>query len=271
MQIRMNGFCKFGAICRYSHRLPREVQEQNDKIESIEKENAKLIKQVDDQNAKIKELEGKFLEIESRELKDLQNQVNDLVKNNNEKEKALKKLREEFEWFVDTCAVEEQDDSDDDQDDAELEEKETDLEKEAIKHPSYVGQALNFADSAYRNITKLGKNSRSAKNILQELSKTLSDVPPMFGQTPSQVYKEEVSRLQSLSKSTEAKLDKEACILEIVRCKKQLQTITLQILVVNMFDNNLCMCTILCVCATTIVRYGRKGLNKYIYRVTINQ
>ena len=226
---RMNGFCKFGTSCRYSHRLPREVEEQNDKIESIEKENAELKKQVDDQNAKIKELEGKLLEIESRELKNLQNQVNDLVKNNNEKEKALKKLREEFEWFVDTCAVEEQDD---DQDDVELEEKETDLEKEAIKHPSYVGQALNFVDSAYRDVTKLRKNSRSAKNILQELSKTLSVVPSMFDQTPnyvapSKVYQKEVSRLQSLSESTEAKLDKEACILEIMRCKKQLQTITL--------------------------------------------
>ena len=58
---RLNGFCKFGTICRYSHRLPRKVEEQNDKIESIEKENAKLVKQVDDQidiegkkNSKIK-------------------------------------------------------------------------------------------------------------------------------------------------------------------------------------------------------------------------
>ena len=222
---RMNGFCKFGTSCRYSHRLPKKVEEQNDKIESIEKENAELKKQVDDQNAKIKELEGKFLEIESRELKNLQNQVNDLVKNNNEKEIALKKLREEFEWFVDTCAVEEQDD---DQDDVELEEKETDLgEKEEIKHPAYVGQALNFADSAYKDIEKWRKNSREAKNILEELGITLSVVPSMFGQTQSQVYQKEVSRLQSLSKSTKAKLDKESCILEIVRFKKQLQTITL--------------------------------------------
>ena len=55
----MIGFCKFGTSCRYSHR-------QNDKIESIEKENAKLVKQVDDQISKIKELEGKILEIEDK-------------------------------------------------------------------------------------------------------------------------------------------------------------------------------------------------------------
>ena len=74
-----------------------------------------------------------------------------------------------------------------------------------------------------RDIEKLRKNSREAKNIFQELSKKLSDVPFVVGM--SQLFEEEVSRIQSLSKSTEAKLDKESCILEIERFKKQLQTV----------------------------------------------
>ena len=223
---RMNGFCKFGASCRYSHRQPKEVEEQKNKIELIEKVNTKLLKQVDDQNevntkllkqvedqnVEIKKLKGKLLEIESREVKNLQNQINDLVNNNNEKEKALKKLRSDLEWLVNKCLIEEQDDSNDDED-----------ENEEIKNPVYVQNALEYADSAYRDIEKLRKNSREAKNIFQELSKKLSDVPFVVGM--SQLFQEEVSRIQSLSKSTEAKLDKESCILEIERFKKQLQTV----------------------------------------------
>ena len=70
---RMNGFCRFGISCRYSHRLPKEVEDQNNKIESMEKVNAKLLKQVEDQNVEIKELKKKMLDIESKELKNLQN------------------------------------------------------------------------------------------------------------------------------------------------------------------------------------------------------
>ena len=89
---RMYGFCRFGTSCRYSHRLPKEVEEQNQKIESIEKINAKLSKQIDDQNEEIKKLKSKLLEIESRELKNLQIQINNLVKKNNEKEIAIRKI-----------------------------------------------------------------------------------------------------------------------------------------------------------------------------------
>ena len=72
----------------------------------------------------------------------------------------------------------------------------------------------------------------------------------------AKLFQEEVSRIQSLSKSIEAKLDKESCILEIVRFKKQLQTIDcrycLQNCVVDFSgskcDTNLCApCTMYCV------------------------
>ena len=94
---RMNGFCRFGTSCKYSHRLPKEVEEQNNKLESIEKVNSKLLKQVDNQNVEIKELKIRLLEIESKELKNLQKQIADLAKNNNEKEIAIKKLLEGLE------------------------------------------------------------------------------------------------------------------------------------------------------------------------------
>ena len=90
---RMNGFCRFGTSCRYSHRLPKEVEEQNEKIESIEKVNVLLSKQVQDQNNEIKELKKRLIEIEGRELKSLQKQIDDLAKDNSKKETAIQKLK----------------------------------------------------------------------------------------------------------------------------------------------------------------------------------
>ena len=148
---RMNGYCRFGTSCRYSHRLPKEVEDQNNKIESMEKVNAKLLKQVEDQNVEIKELKKKMLDIESKELKNLQNQINDLVKKNNEKEIAIKNLN----VVSNNCGLDEQDDCDDNEEDVELEEKETNIEKEQeINHPEYVQNALECAKEAYDNIQK---------------------------------------------------------------------------------------------------------------------
>ena len=93
---RMHGFCRFGTSCRYSHRLPKEIEELNNKIKSLEKLTAELSRLVADQNNEIKDLKSRLLEIESNELKKLKNQIDDLVKNNNEKVKAIKELNEDL-------------------------------------------------------------------------------------------------------------------------------------------------------------------------------
>ena len=51
---RIRGFCRFGTNCRYSHRLPKEVEDQNKKIDS-------LSKQVEDQNNEVKDLKIKLV------------------------------------------------------------------------------------------------------------------------------------------------------------------------------------------------------------------
>ena len=86
---RIRGFCKFGKSCRYSHRLPKEVEDQNKRIETLEEITKKLSKQVTDQNHKIKDLRINLLESESRTIKRLQKQIDDLVESNNQKEKPL--------------------------------------------------------------------------------------------------------------------------------------------------------------------------------------
>ena len=55
-----------------------------------------MSKQVADQNEEIKTLKRDLLDTNSRELKYLQNQIDSLVKSNNEKEKAIRTEEEEL-------------------------------------------------------------------------------------------------------------------------------------------------------------------------------
>ena len=224
---RENGFCKFGTSCRYSHRVSREIEENNEKIESLEKVTDRLSKQVAEQDAEIKALKLELYEIENVHLKSLRKQIDDLIKSNDEKEKAIKKLEEDFIELENNIEFEDNND-DDEGEDVELQEKETNLnEKEEVEHPTFVVIALEHSDKAYKDIEKLRKNSREAKVIVQNLDKELSELAFVYGQTHSEEYQIAVSGIKRLSKSTEAKKDKDSCLVEIVRCKKLLKTITL--------------------------------------------
>ena len=86
------GFCRFGTSCRYSHRPPKVIEEQNKKIEALENNTAKLLKQVADQDVMIKDLKKELYERECKEMKSLQGQIDDLVEKNMEKEKAIANL-----------------------------------------------------------------------------------------------------------------------------------------------------------------------------------
>ena len=97
----INGFCRFGTSCRYSHRPSKEMEEQNkviekqnQNIESLRVTTSKLSKQVADQNDELKGLKKKLLEIERRDLKRLQEQVDALLQTNNEKEKVINILKD---------------------------------------------------------------------------------------------------------------------------------------------------------------------------------
>lgn len=73
------------------------MEEQNKKIDDLEKTTNKLVKQIADQDAIIKDLQSKLVENECKDLKRLQKQIDDLVETNMKKEKAIKKLEEDFE------------------------------------------------------------------------------------------------------------------------------------------------------------------------------
>ena len=221
---RENGFCKFGTSCRYSHRVPKEIEENNKKIESLEEVTKKLSKQVADQDDVIKALKLELCQIGNVELKGLKKQIDDLIKSNSEKERAIEKLEVDLNEFVNDCGREKQDESNENEEYVELQEKEPNTEKKKeIEHPVYVQNALEFAKNAYDDI-QWGKE---AKQIVKDLYKNLSDEPFVFGQTRSKVYQKAVSEIQNLAKSTKKIFDKDYCIYEIVMFKQQLQTITL--------------------------------------------
>ena len=70
------------------------IEKQNQNIESLRVTTSKLSKQVADQNDELKGLKKKLLEIERRDLKRLQEQVDALLQTNNEKEKVIKILKD---------------------------------------------------------------------------------------------------------------------------------------------------------------------------------
>ena len=80
-----NGFCKFGTKCSYSHRLPKTIEDQNIKIEALER-------MIESQNETINYLKVKMLENHRRELDHLQSQINLLKSQNSAKENLIKKL-----------------------------------------------------------------------------------------------------------------------------------------------------------------------------------
>ena len=80
-----NGFCKFGTRCSYSHRLPKIIEDQNLKIEALER-------MIETQNETIEDLKVKMLQNHRRELDQLQSQINLLKLQNTAKEGLIKKL-----------------------------------------------------------------------------------------------------------------------------------------------------------------------------------
>ena len=79
------GFCKFDSKCSFSHRLPKMYEDQNMKIEALERK-------IDDQNETIKDLKIKLIEHQKIQVEQLQTQIDDLKLKISEKEVQIKKI-----------------------------------------------------------------------------------------------------------------------------------------------------------------------------------
>ena len=188
---RIRGFCKFGTSCRYSHRLPKEVEDQNKRIETLEEITKKLSKQVTDQNHEIKDLRIKLLEGDSRTIKRLQKQIDDLVESNNQKEKAIRNLENDVEQTSTSATLEEADlEKESEEEDLELEEDvdmEDDVdkkEKQVTKEEFIVSQerckaetvkkaTIKYVHKCLKQVEKLEAEIGKIKKNAEDLGTTL--------------------------------------------------------------------------------------------------
>ena len=162
--LMLNGFCKFGSRCRYSHRLPKNVEDQNEKIKAIEEEvkaqnekiknaenkNVTLEKMVEDQKLIIGKLQLQLSTQYEKEIENLKKDIEYLNVANNEREMSIKSitksLNELEEKFDDT-------DSDDYED----------INEDEPFYSSYVDKALALVDETKDEIEKMRRNTREAK------------------------------------------------------------------------------------------------------------
>ena len=218
------GFCRFGTSCRYSHRPPKIIEEQNKKIESLENKTVNLLKQVTDQDVIIKDLKKKLFEMECKEIQNLQKQIDDLVEKNDEKERAIKKLETEFN----DIKGDDQDDYDDVVEEG-IELDETSMSpvkksKAKKKHPVYVETHLQYVKELEREVKKLSTKSKHARDVLK-LYRGKFEVY-WFGLDPEPDYYKAVGEFNNFLKSG-ARIYKDACLNKINEFKRKLESITI--------------------------------------------
>ena len=224
------GFCRFGTSCRYSHRPPKIVEDQNKKIEALENKTDKLSKQVNDQDVIIKDLKKKLLERECMEIRSLQKQIDGLVQKNNEKEKAIKKLETEFNDIKDNCIISDSyDQSGEVEEEIELDETSVSpvqktKSKVEKKYPVYVETHLQIVKELEKEVKKLSGKSKYARDVLKIYRGKFEVF--WFGLDPEPEYYKAVGEFNNFLKG-ESRIDKGACMTKINNFKRKLESITI--------------------------------------------
>ena len=220
--LMLNGFCKFGSSCRYSHRLPKNVEDQNEKIKAIEEEikvqnekiksaedkNVTLEKMVEDQNLTITNLQLQLSTQYEKDIENLKKDIEYLNVANNEKEMSIKSLTKSLNELEEKIEMDDETDSDENEDINE-------------DDPSYIeiDKALALVDETKDEIEKMRKNTRDAKVKVEKLWQELSRLPSIC-------YSDPIRKLEEFVKSNESKMDKDTCLTKLMDLKKQLQKLS---------------------------------------------
>ena len=228
---RINGFCRFGTSCKYSHRQSKEIEDQNreiDKqnqnIESLRETTSQLSKQVADQNEEIKDLKRQLLEIETRDLLRLQKQVDGLVKTNSEKEKVIEKLKN-----VSAEQVVLNDKSEEAQ--GQIQEEVSEI-VESCKAETIKKATIDYAYKCLAQVEKLEAETKKIKNNAENLGTILKRNCNYFCEgvddieVKEELCEEVIERIVNLKEFlsfSEKKPDKEWNLRSILNCKKYLK------------------------------------------------
>ena len=240
---RINGFCRFGSSCKYSHRQSKEIEDQNKEIskqnkniESLRETTSELSKQVANQNEEIKDLKRRLLEIENRDLLRLQKQVDSLVQTNSEKEKILKDLKDNLKHQNVSVEQEQKEELlmevevNDDEIHENAEEAKVDEERceaEAIKRATieHVQECLTHVEELEVEIRKIKKNTPDLGTILMTKCKQYCE--RLDGIEVNEELCEEVLErvynLREYLRYADRKPEKQRNLKSIVACKSYLQ------------------------------------------------
>ena len=228
---RINGFCRFGTSCKYSHRQSKEIEDQNKEIdkqnqniESLRETTSQLSKQVADQNEEIKDLKRQLLEIETRDLLRLQKQVDGLVKTNSEKEKVIEKLKN-----VSAEQVVLNDKSEEAQ--GQIQEEVSEI-VESCKAETIKKATIDYAHKCLAQVEKLEAETKKIKNNAENLGTILKRNCTYFCEgvedieVKEELCEEVIERIVNLKEFlsfSEKKPDKERNLRSILNCKKYLK------------------------------------------------
>ena len=227
------GFCRFGTSCRYSHRPPKVIEEQNKKIESLENITAKLLKQAADQDVMIKDLKKELYERECKEMKSLQGQIDDLVEKNMEKERAIKKLENNIaNLSIDVIEEEKEEAVVDDKKEKQVAIEEVIVSQETCKAETGKKATIKYAHNCLKQVEKLEADISKIRKNAKDLGTTLTIKYDEFCNRLDQIEVNEelcedvteiVENLRDFLSFAERKPNIERNLRSIVNCKKYLR------------------------------------------------
>ena len=229
------GFCRFGKSCRYSHRPPKVIEEQNQKMESLENNTAKLLKQVADQDVMIKDLKMKLYEREFKEIRSLQGQIDDLVEKNMEKERAIKQLENVFNDMKVNCVVEEALLTEavvNDKKEKQVIIEEVLVSQESCKAETVKTATIKYVHKCLKQVEKLEAEIRKIKKNDEDLGTTLRTKCNDFCNRLDEIevneeicedVTEKLENLREFLSFSERKPNKERNLRSIAHCRKYLR------------------------------------------------
>ena len=226
------GFCKYDTKCMFKHKLPKNEEKQNERIEALEKTTKMLLKLVEEQSATIKTLISK-----SEEVTKLNDRVNVLDQKNKEKEKARQLIdyqKNEVQILQDSIERLEKENKEKTETISQLERDVFEL-KEMVqvdtvpetnrickeKGWSWVEQTLSTLDEMEEEIRSCRKDAKNLRSKYESFCHTLRDNLKDYGKLNiTHHYTQEIEKLCRFLETPKQKSDKEDC-LKIIKERKE--------------------------------------------------
>ena len=218
------GFCKYDSKCMFKHKLPKNEEKLNEKIEALEKTTEMLQKLVEEQSATIKNLI-----LKSEEVTKLSDRVNDLVHKNRGKDRSSQSIdfqKNEVRNLQNSIEILEKENKEKTEKISQLERDVFEL-KEVVqvdtveetnkickeKEYSWVEQTLSTLDEMEDEIKSCRKDAKNLRSKYESFCHTLKDNLKDYGKLNiTHHYTQEIERICRFLETPKQKSDKEDCL-----------------------------------------------------------